>query len=61
MIVYPSKGVSDPDFRYRPAVATDVRKTFARVRREMAAKQAQQQQLQADADVVVTLQHRAAK
>lgn len=60
MIVYPSKGVGDPDFRYRPAVATDVRKTFARVRREMAAKQAQQQP-QADADVVVTLQHRAAK
>lgn len=28
----------DPKFRYVPAAATDIRKTFARVRREMERK-----------------------
>lgn len=28
------KSILDPSFRYTPAVATDVRKTFARVRKE---------------------------
>lgn len=27
------------EFKYVPAAATDIRKTFARIRREMAAKQ----------------------
>ena len=34
------KSILDPTFRYTPSAATDVRKTFARVRREMR-KQAQ--------------------
>jgi hypothetical protein len=34
------KRITDPDFRYVPAAATDVRKTWARVRREMARAQA---------------------
>ena len=29
------KSILDPTFRYTPSAATDVRKTFARVRREM--------------------------
>jgi hypothetical protein len=29
------KSILDPSFRYVPSTATDVRKTFARVRREM--------------------------
>lgn len=29
--------ILDPRFRYTPAAATDIRKTFARVRRELAA------------------------
>ena len=29
------KSILDPSFRYVPSAATDVRKTFARVRREM--------------------------
>lgn len=29
------KSILDPSFRYIPSVATDLRKTFARVRREM--------------------------
>ena len=29
------KSILDPSFRYVPSTATDLRKTFARVRREM--------------------------
>lgn len=36
------KSILDPSFRYTPSAATDVRKTFARVRREQR-KQAEQQ------------------
>lgn len=32
----PVGGVADPRFRYVPAVATDIGKTFRRVRAEMA-------------------------
>ena len=28
------KPITDPSFRYQPSFATDLRKTFARVRRE---------------------------
>lgn len=28
------KSILDPSFRYTPAVKTDIRKTFARIRRE---------------------------
>lgn len=31
------KSILDPSFRYIPAAKTDVRKTFARIRREQAA------------------------
>ncbi|MFO1397729.1 MAG: hypothetical protein U1F48_11760 [Burkholderiales bacterium] len=34
------KSILDPSFRYTPSTATDVRKTFARVRREMQRAQA---------------------
>jgi hypothetical protein len=33
----PAKSILDPAFRYRPSHATDVRDTFERVRRELAA------------------------
>lgn len=32
------KSILDPTFRYVPASKTDLKKTFARVRREMAAQ-----------------------
>ena len=32
------KSVLDPSFRYVPSSQTDIRKTFARVRREMRQK-----------------------
>jgi hypothetical protein len=31
------KSILDPTFRYVPSVQTDVRKTFARIRRELRA------------------------
>jgi hypothetical protein len=37
------KSILDPTFRYTPSVQTDVRKTFARIRREMRAQNAKQE------------------
>lgn len=37
----PTLGIRDKAFRYRPAVASDIRKTFARLRREAAEAQRQ--------------------
>jgi hypothetical protein len=36
------KSVLDPTFRYTPSIHTDLRKTFARLRREARAQSAQQ-------------------
>lgn len=33
------KSILDPTFKYIPAVATDIRKTFARARKEMGQQQ----------------------
>lgn len=35
----PVIGILDPRFKYTPAASTDIRKTWARARAEMAAKQ----------------------
>lgn len=48
------KSILDPSFRYTPSAATDVRKTFARVRREMQRAQAARRD--SDAARVVPLQ-----
>ena len=45
------KSILDRSFRYTPSVQTDVRKTFARIRREQQA----QQHNQAQVDTVATL------
>jgi hypothetical protein len=37
------KSILDPSFRYTKSVETDLRKTFARIRREMRRQQMQQQ------------------
>jgi hypothetical protein len=34
------KSILDPTFRYTPSAQTDVRKTFARIRRELRAQDA---------------------
>jgi plasmid stabilization system protein ParE len=36
------KSILDPSFRYTPSVQTDLRKTFARIRKEQRAKEAEQ-------------------
>jgi hypothetical protein len=36
----PPKSILDPSFRYTNSASTDLRKTFERVRAEMAAEQA---------------------
>lgn len=56
----PSKSFRDPEFRYRRAVETDIRKTFARVRRELA-EQARAAQEQPHAVVTLPLHQRGAK
>jgi hypothetical protein len=33
------KSILDPSFRYTPSVQTDIRKTFARIRREQRASE----------------------
>jgi len=33
------KSILDPTFRYTPSVETDIKKTFARVRREMRQRE----------------------
>ena len=35
----PAKSILDPAFRYRPSHATDIRKTFERVRQELQQAQ----------------------
>ena len=50
------KSILDPSFRYTPSTSTDVRKTFARVRREMQRAQAQAARRDAEPARVVPLQ-----
>lgn len=37
----PAKSILDPAFRYRPSHATDIRKTFERVRQQLTEAQGQ--------------------
>ena len=37
------KSILDPSFRYTKSVETDLRKTFARIRRELRKQQQQQE------------------
>jgi len=53
------KSILDPTFRYVPSVETDLRKTFARVRREMRATGPRASEA-TNAPNVLTLQRRAA-
>jgi hypothetical protein len=47
------KSILDPSFRYVPSASTDVRKTFARIRREMQKSGAANGRLPADASRVL--------
>ena len=52
------KSILDPSFRYVASHATDLRKTFARIRREMKAGGQAQQAAAASERRVVTLRSR---
>jgi len=45
----PMKSILDPSFRYTKSVETDLRKTFARVRRELRKQQQEQSTVRAEA------------
>lgn len=64
-ITFPTRGITDRAFQYRAAVKTDLKATFARERKrlaaEQAAKDAQQQTLDLAADNVRPLTVRGAK
>ena len=47
------KSILDPAFRYVPSGSTDLKKTFARVRREQAAAQKADEAAKAEAAIVV--------
>jgi hypothetical protein len=49
------KSVLDPTFRYTPSIHTDLRKTFARIRRETRAQTAQQDESRVPANNVALL------
>jgi hypothetical protein len=52
------KSILDPTFRYTPSVQTDVRKTFARIRRELRAQNAKQETEGEIKATVLSLQRR---
>ncbi len=54
------KSILDPTFRYVPSVETDLRKTFARVRREQRASMARSAAESATPPNVLSLQRRNA-
>jgi len=43
------KSILDPTFRYTPSLETDLKKTFARVRREMRQRELEKARSQAEA------------
>lgn len=47
------KSLLDPTFRYTPAAATDIRKTFARIAREQKAESDRRKANEAEAQRVV--------
>jgi hypothetical protein len=56
------KSILDPDFRYVGSVQTDIRKTFARIRREQKQKEQEAKQAEAEqAQKVLSLKERLAR
>lgn len=43
------KSILDPSFRYTPSAGTDLKKTFARIRRERAAAEKREAEQRAEA------------
>ena len=49
------KSVLDPTFRYTPSIHTDLRKTFARLRREARAQETQRSESRSPASNIALL------
>ena len=49
------KSILDPSFRYTPSVQTDVRKTFARIRRELHEREQSKSKSERDVDGKLTV------
>lgn len=52
------KSILDPTFHYVPSVETDLKKTFARIRREMEKARAQKQAMSASVSTRVVMLNR---
>jgi hypothetical protein len=52
------KSILDPSFRYTPSVQTDVRKTFARIRRELREREQSKLGHDVDGKLTVLAMHR---
>jgi len=52
------KSILDPSFRYTPSVQTDVRKTFARIRRELREREQSKLERDVDGKLTVLAMHR---
>jgi hypothetical protein len=57
----PAKPITDPTFRYTNAASTDLRKTFARIRRELAERAKVQSEAEIEQARVVRTLRKAGK
>jgi hypothetical protein len=55
------KSLLDPSFQYVPSIRTDIRKTFARIRREQRSRTSLQMKPEATLAPIFTLAKRATK
>jgi hypothetical protein len=53
------KRITDPDFKYTPSHATNLRKTFARVRREQELQRIEQERVEQERGAKVSQLKRA--
>lgn len=55
------KSITDPTFQYTPSVETDLRKTFAKVRRRLKEEAAERERAEAEAKSKVAQIKKGAK
>jgi hypothetical protein len=54
------KSILDPSFRYTPSAGTDLRKTFARIRRELVKQTPPNREVEAHTNVLSITQRKPA-